>query len=99
MVAQFEKKEYSRICSEHFKPHCFKRDLRAELMGTKPRNELKDDAVPTLFQHSQCSSRKRISLIERASTERFHRSFHGTDFLIILTKKTLKTPFLQNTSG
>ena len=69
------------ICSEHFEPHCFKRDLRAELMGTKPRKELKDDAVPTLFQHSQCSSRKRISSIERASTERFHRSFHGTDFL------------------
>ena len=36
-------------------------------MGTKPRNELKDDTVPTLFQHSQCSSRKRISSIERAS--------------------------------
>ena len=56
-------------------------------MGTKPRNELKDDAVPTLFQHSQCSSRKRISSIERASTERFHRSFHGADFLIIFKKK------------
>ena len=78
------------ICSEHFEPHCFKHDLRAELMGTKPRNELKDDGVPTLFQHSQCSSRKRISSIERASTERFHRSFHGTDFLIILKKKKKK---------
>ena len=72
------------ICSEHFEPHCFKRDLRAELMG-KPKNELEDDAAPTLFQHSQCSLRKRISSIETASTERFHRSFHGTDFLIIFT--------------
>ena len=75
------------ICSEHFEPHCFKRDLRAELMGIKPRNELKDDVVPTLFQYSQCSSRKWISSIERASTERFHRSFHGTNFLIIFKKK------------
>ena len=77
------------ICSEHFERHYFKRDLRAELMETKPRNELKDDAVPT-FQHSQCSSRKRISSIERASTERFHRSFHGKDFLIIFKKKKKK---------
>ena len=52
------------ICSEHFESHCFKCDLRPELMETKPRNELKDDAVPTLFQCSQCSSRKRISSIE-----------------------------------
>ena len=54
------------VCSEHFEADCFKCDLRAELMpGTKPKNELKDDAVPTLFQHSQCSSRKRVSSIER----------------------------------
>ena len=37
------------VCSEHFEPSCFKRDLQAELMGTKPRNILKDDAVPTIF--------------------------------------------------
>ena len=75
------------LCSEHFEPHCFRRDLRAELMGKKTRNELKDDVVPALFQHSQCSLRKKISSIERASTECFHRSFHGTDFLIIFKKK------------
>ena len=83
------------ICSEHFEPHCFKRDLRAELMGTKARNELKDDAVPALFQHSQCSSRKRISSIERSNTERFHRSFHGTDFLIIFKKKKKKRKCIE----
>ena len=86
------------LCSEHFEPHCFKRDLRAELMGTKLRNELKDDAVPTLFQHSQCSSRKRISSIERVSMERFHKSFHGTDFLIIFKKKKKKKKERGNVS-
>ena len=37
------------VCSEHFEPSCFKRNLQAELMGTKPRNILKDDAVPAIF--------------------------------------------------
>ena len=46
------------VCSEHFEPSCFKRDLQAELMGTKPRNILKDDAVPTIFKHFQGPSRK-----------------------------------------
>ena len=49
------------VCSEHFEPSCFKRDLQAELMGTKPRNILKDDAVPTIFKHSLGLSRKRVS--------------------------------------
>ena len=40
------------VCSEHFEPSCFQRDLQAELMGTKPRNILKDNAVPTMFKHS-----------------------------------------------
>ena len=33
-------------------------------MGTKPRNILKDYAVPTIFKHSQGHSRKRISSLE-----------------------------------
>ena len=33
-------------------------------MGTKPRNILKDYAVPTIFKHSQGPSRKRISSLE-----------------------------------
>ena len=47
------------VCSKHFKPSYFKRDLQAELLGTKPRNILKDDAFPTIFKHSQGPSRKR----------------------------------------
>lgn len=39
---------FSRICSDHFEQECFERDLRAELMGTKPKHLLKDSAVPTL---------------------------------------------------
>ena len=35
----------SLVCSEHFEPDCFQRDLQAELLGTKPRIHLKPDAV------------------------------------------------------
>ena len=43
---------HSRICSDHFEPYCYARDLKAELLGTKPRIILKDDAVPSLFDFS-----------------------------------------------
>ena len=52
------------VCSEHFEPSCFKSDLQAELMGTKPRNILKDDAVSSIFKPSQGPSRKRVSSLE-----------------------------------
>ena len=57
------------VFSEHFQWSCFKRDLQAELMGTKPRNILKDDAVPTIFKHSQGPSRKRVSSFERENKQ------------------------------
>ncbi|XP_057307529.1 THAP domain-containing protein 7-like [Hydractinia symbiolongicarpus] len=48
------------ICSHHFEPECFERDLQAELMGPPPRNKLKDGAVPTLFNFTkQPEKRKR----------------------------------------
>ena len=46
------------VCSENFEPSFFKRDLQAKSMGTKPRNILKDNAVPTIFKHFQGASRK-----------------------------------------
>ena len=57
------------VSSEHFEPSCFKCDLPAGLIGTKPRNILKDYAVPTIFKHSQGPSRKRVSSLERESQQ------------------------------
>lgn len=39
-----------RVCSKHFTPDSFKRDLKCELMGLSSKNHrlLKEDAVPTL---------------------------------------------------
>ena len=42
----------SRVCSLHFEPECFERDLEAELLGlTSTQRKLKLDAVPTIFDH------------------------------------------------
>uniref|UniRef100_A0A8C4N1R8 THAP-type domain-containing protein n=1 Tax=Eptatretus burgeri TaxID=7764 RepID=A0A8C4N1R8_EPTBU len=45
----------SRLCSEHFLPEDYKRDLCNELLGRRPVRRLKDDAVPSVF----CLTRKR----------------------------------------
>lgn len=39
----------SRLCSEHFTPECYVRDLKAEILGLKPRSTLKPGAIPTFF--------------------------------------------------
>ena len=38
------------------------RDLRAELLGGKPKNDLKDDAVPIIFDHKTIPKNRRASL-------------------------------------
>uniref|UniRef100_A0A673B3Q0 THAP domain-containing protein 1 n=1 Tax=Sphaeramia orbicularis TaxID=375764 RepID=A0A673B3Q0_9TELE len=43
----------SVVCEDHFKPTCYKRNLQAELLGTKPLCRLKADAVPTEFGHKK----------------------------------------------
>ena len=62
----------SRVCSEHIEPHCYERDLKAELFGKEPTFNLKPDAVPTILAHRpakkpRLSSEKRIE--ERARKE------------------------------
>ena len=40
----------SRICSLHFTPDSYVRNLKSELLGLKPPPLLKGDAIPTIFQ-------------------------------------------------
>lgn len=37
---------YARVCSDHFSPGCYQRDLQHELLGLPLRKKLKADAVP-----------------------------------------------------
>ena len=62
----------TRLCSDHFEPDCFERDLRAELLGSKGKRTLKPDAVPTIFDHRprkkpRLSTEKRLQ--EKAKKE------------------------------
>ena len=41
----------TQLCSDHFEPDCFERDLKAELLGLKAKCTLKPNAVPTIFVH------------------------------------------------
>lgn len=59
----------SVVCSDHFTPDSYERNLQAELLGYKPKPKLKPDAVPTLFSHSRPAKRPRLSS-ERRTQEK-----------------------------
>jgi len=46
----------SRICSLHFLPECFERDLRNKLLGLPTKSILKSDAIPTKFDTNSADS-------------------------------------------
>ncbi|KAK3744181.1 hypothetical protein QZH41_020567 [Actinostola sp. cb2023] len=59
-------KDSSRLVyARYFKPTCFERDLRAELMGAKPKPIMKSGAIPTVFSHRQVEKKRRISSEKR----------------------------------
>ena len=63
----------SRVCWLHFKPECYKRDLKAELLAlASTQRHLKPDTVPTIFDHRRkkkprLSSERRLQ--ERSKQE------------------------------
>ena len=59
----------SRLCSEHFTPDCYERDLKAELLGSKVKAILKPNSIPSLFSHRPPSQKPRL-LSERRSLEK-----------------------------
>ena len=74
--ADFTPTEESRPCSQHFEPHCYKRDLKAELLGLPEKYDSKPDAIPTVFVYrptkrprpssemrNQKKERKEVSLL------------------------------------
>lgn len=47
---------FARICSAHFSPKCYRRDLKHELLGLPLRKKLEPDAVPDINLPSQSST-------------------------------------------
>jgi len=43
----------TRLCSDHFESDCFQHDLRAELICSKEKRNLRPDIVPTVFDQRQ----------------------------------------------
>ena len=50
-----------RICSNHFEKDCFERDLKAELLGTKPMARLKKNSIPTIFMFNTNTEKRKLS--------------------------------------
>lgn len=55
----FKAPAYARVCSEHFTPNCYQRDLQHELLGLPLRKKLKVDAVPNRNLPNQTSSNQK----------------------------------------
>ncbi|XP_031357656.1 uncharacterized protein LOC116181426 [Photinus pyralis] len=58
--------QYSRVCSDHFSPTSYRRDLQHELLDLPLRKRLKRDAVPdrhlpSKAEHLSCRSSMRIA--------------------------------------
>ena len=63
--------KHCHVCSEHFEPACFESEYRLDILPDNlSRRRLKEDAVPTVFQHME-----KLSL--RPSSEcRRNRALH-----------------------
>lgn len=47
---------FARICSAHFSPKCYRRDLKHELLGLPLRKKLEPDAMPDINLPSQSAT-------------------------------------------
>lgn len=84
-----------RVCSRHFAPDAFQRDLRNELLGLAPRRRLKPDAVPTLFltfeDSGEKAPRKKRKPYQRNSNQKKSQSASKStlDYTIWVKEKVL----------
>ncbi|XP_050413509.1 uncharacterized protein LOC126827971 [Patella vulgata] len=70
---------HSCICSDHFEEGCFVRDLQAELLKiTRPR-KIKDDALPTVFNHGMKSlpTKRRLHTEQRLNAKQRKSEIHN----------------------
>ncbi|XP_060731242.1 zinc finger protein 835-like [Tachysurus vachellii] len=72
VVNKTEKKyAYLRVCSQHFRPDDYERDLKAELLGCPPKKVLKKTAIPTLFQTKRKPGRRPSQIHIKSQPEGF----------------------------
>lgn len=64
---------HARVCSAHFSPKCYRRDLQHELLGLPLRKKLKSDAVPdiNLPSHTSRDHNEIYGNLENAKIKKF----------------------------
>lgn len=77
--------KHSRLCSVHFTSDCYERDLKAELLGSKPKAILKPDAIPSLFSHRPPPKKPRLSS-ERRSLEKHRQEVRPLSYELFALK-------------
>lgn len=77
--------KHSRLCSVQFTPDCYERDLKAELLGSKPKAILKPDAIPSLFSHRPPPKKGRLSS-ERCSLEKTRQEVRPLSYQLFTLK-------------
>ena len=77
--------KHCHVCSEHFEPTCFDCEYRLDILPNNlSRRHLKEDAIPTLFQHTKKLSHR------PASERRRNRALHEeVNILLSLHKQGL----------
>lgn len=68
----FKAPPYARVCSDHFSPSCYQRDLQHELLGLPLRKKLKADAIPNknLAHEINTEKNSNIPLKDRKKTDK-----------------------------
>ncbi|XP_050079798.1 uncharacterized protein LOC126567623 [Anopheles maculipalpis] len=60
---------YKFVCSTHFEPECFERDLRAELLYGTKRMTLRKDALPTIRYPKEQQLKRKLTTADESSDE------------------------------
>lgn len=85
---------YSRVCSDHFSPSCYLRDLQHELLGLPLRRRLRPDAVPDrnlCGARNAVPTRSSLRIAKRESIETVHKNkSHGDGVRVEKTREVYK---------
>ena len=71
----------SRVCSNHFLPSDYKRDLPNELLGLPPRKVLKPDAIPSQNLFSEKDLIGIVPVVSKASLRAYMNNKKGNSSL------------------
>ncbi|XP_053537820.1 cytolytic toxin-beta-like [Ictalurus punctatus] len=69
-----------RVCSQHFSPDDYQRDLKAELLGCPPKKVLKKTAIPTIFQTKRKPGRRPSQTLNKTQPQQQSYPDHAERF-------------------